>query len=202
MLVCLWLAGALLAWELTTRPLLSALDWDNAFHLWQIDRLLLLGPDHCGAGGTLWTCGYTAHMALVPLYGLGASVSTWLGGDALDGLRGVNAFAVATAASCLALVIRRTGVAMPMLILIELAWLGTATVLFLIRTLEDDCLSLAWTAVLLLRCTRPPAQWSIGRALLDGVILGAGALINYSVAVWGPVIVATAVSIHMRMFRP
>ncbi len=193
-LICLWLAAGLLAWALTTRPLLIALDWDNAFHLGQIDRLLTLGrPDDCGLGGTLWTCGYIAHMALEPLYGLGASVSPWLGGDTLDGLRAVNALAIATAALCLALVIRRTGAAMPLTILIVLAWLGTAGVLFLIRTLEDDCLSLAWMAVLLFRCTRPPAQWTVVNALLDGAILGAGTLTNYSVVVWAPVIVATAI---------
>ena len=72
---CIGLAAGVLAWWLTTPSLLLALDWDNAFHLWQIDRLLTHGPVQCGFGGSLWTCGYTAHLALQPLYGVGAAVA-------------------------------------------------------------------------------------------------------------------------------
>src|SRR5262245_51085780 len=87
---CLGVAGGLLAWGLTTRPMLLGLDWDSAFHLWEIDRLLTRGRDGCGLGNTLWTCGYTAHMALEPLYGLAAGAARPLSGDPLDGLRMVN----------------------------------------------------------------------------------------------------------------
>jgi len=86
-----------LAWWLTTPSLLLALDWDNAFHLWQIDRLLTHGPVQCGFGGSLWTCGYTAHLALQPLYGVGAAVARVVGGETLDGLRAMNAVAIAIA---------------------------------------------------------------------------------------------------------
>src|SRR5262245_61113565 len=100
-LVCVAVTGVLFAWWLSSLPLLIALDWDNAFHLWQIERMLTRGDNHCGLGGTLWTCGYTAHMALEPLYGVFASAARSWGGDTLAGLRAVNALAVAIAAVCL-----------------------------------------------------------------------------------------------------
>jgi hypothetical protein len=132
-------------------------------------------------------------MALEPLYGVFASVARSWGGNTLDGLRAVNALAVATAAVCLAVVIHRTRATIWATILVVLAWLATADVLFLIRTVEDDCLSLAWMAGLLCCCTLPPARWNPVTAMIGGTILGAGALTNYALITWAPVIIAVAV---------
>ena len=74
---------------------------------------------------------------------------------------------------------------------VVLAWLGSADVLFLIRTIEDDCVSLAWMGVLLIVCLPPSGYWSLARAFGAGCVLACGMLTNYPVIVWAPVIIGS-----------
>ena len=184
------LAGA---WWLTTRPLLLGLDWDNAVHLWQVQHLIEVKRDGCGYGSTLWTCGYTAHMALEPLYGVGAAAVASHGGDTLDGLRMVHAVAAGCAAAFLALVITGAGAPWWSAAVIVAAWFLTTDVTLLLRTVEDDSVSLGWTGALLFICTRPASRWHGPTALTAGLTLAAAALTNYPMLVWAPVLIAAAV---------
>ncbi|HVZ24356.1 MAG TPA: hypothetical protein VG871_24955, partial [Vicinamibacterales bacterium] len=186
-------AAGLLAWWGTSRPILLDLDWDQAFHYWQIDGILTSGDHMCSAGGTLWTCAYTAHMALQPLYGLAALVTRHFHGTTLNAMRGVNAVAIAIAAGCLVLTLARLDAAWWALVLVPAAWLLSSDVLFLVRTIEDDCLLLACASAVCFFCVKARTQWSVWSAFAAGAILGAGVLTNYSVIVWSPVLFVAGV---------
>src|SRR5437870_4410701 len=86
------------AWWLSSIKMRLDIDWDNAAHLYSLDR------------GLSSTEGYTAHIALIPLYGLGARLAHLFGGGNLEGIRLVNALAVAVAVMFLGATLRALGV--------------------------------------------------------------------------------------------
>ncbi len=185
-------ACGLLAFWFTGSRFLIEIDWDNAAHYEALLRLFDGGGGACGYGTSAWTCGYTAHMALVPLYAAGAKVAMFFGGDIFTGLRLVTAAAVAVAAGTLALLVRRLGGSALLAVVAVGGFLFTADVLYLVRTVEDDCIALAWMSVLLYLCVRDGSRFTPPVAAGLGGLLGMAALTNYPMVVWAPVVLAAA----------
>ncbi|HZQ78160.1 MAG TPA: hypothetical protein VFE55_12570 [Acidimicrobiia bacterium] len=182
----------ILALGLTTDRLLLGIDWDNASHYASMVQTSTHPGALCGYGRTVWTCGYTAHMALVPVYGVGARIAGIFGGGIFTGMRLVNAASIAGAAALVALIVRRLG-GSPLLSAVAAgAFLFTEDVLQLIRTVEDDCLSLFWMSAILYLCVREGRRFTPRTALGCGVLVGAAALTNYPMLVWMPVVLAAA----------
>jgi len=182
--------GGLAAFWLTTSRFLVRIDWDNAGHYGGLVRMLTGGGGTCGYGTTAWTCGYTAHMALVPVYAAGARVAMFFGGDVFTGMRLVNSAALSVAIGTVALLVRRLGGGPLLSAAVAAAVFFTADVLFLVRTVEDDCLSLAWMSVILFLCVRDGRRFTAPVAAGLGGLLAAAALTNYPMVVWSPVVLA------------
>jgi hypothetical protein len=191
------LVGGLVAFWLTTSRFLLGIDWDNAAHYGGLVRMLSGGGGTCGYGTTAWSCGYTAHMALVPVYAAGARLAMLFGGDVFTGMRLVNSAAVAVATGMVALLVRRLGGGPFLSAVVAGAVVFTADVLFLVRTVEDDCLSLAWMSVALYLCVRDGRRFTAPVAVGLGSLLAAAALTNYPMIVWLPVVLAVA-AVHAR----
>jgi hypothetical protein len=195
---CAFLVAFATTWWLSSLRLLFELDWDNAAHLYHLYV-------NQRAGGP-WGAGYTAHVALLPLYSVGVQVVRLFGGSALDGVRLINAFGISLATALIAHLLRAHQVRIVPTLLTCMMWLTAANTVFLVRTIEDDCVGLAVQAATAWALFQPSAP-RLGRASLAGAVLAAGCLTNYACIVWLPVVlvwalVAEAPSIRLRLGRP
>ena len=195
---CAFLVAFATTWWLSSTRMLFELDWDNAAHLY---RLYV----NQRTGGP-WGEGYTAHVALLPLYSVGVQVVRLFGGNVLDGVRLVNGFGVSLATALIAHLLRAHQVRIVPTLLICMMWLTAANTVFLIRTVEDDCVGLAVQAATAWALFQPSAP-RLGRTLLAGAVLAAGCLTNYACIVWLPVVLLWAVvaetpSVKLRLSRP
>lgn len=181
-------AVAMLAYALSGPALMLGIDYDNALHLQPLLAAQAGLAQGCGAAGSLATCGYTAHLALPPFYAVFAAVLSVFGASPLEAVRVCHALCLGAGAFAAALLfqtLRASRVAAGLGLAI---WIVSPASLFLIRTLEDDCLSAAAIPVLfylLLDTGRSSAR----RAALLGAWLGSVFLLNYSFVVWAPVVV-------------
>ena len=174
-------AVAMLAYALSGPALMLGIDYDNALHLPGLAQ-------GCGAAGSLATCGYTAHLALVPFYAVFAAVLSVFGASPLEAVRVCHALCLGAGAFAAALLFQTLRASRVSAGLALAIWIVSPASLFLIRTLEDDCLSAAAIPVLfylLLDTGRSSAR----RAALLGACLGSVFLLNYSFVVWAPVVV-------------
>jgi hypothetical protein len=190
-LLLLFALSFAVAWWWSSPALLIEIDWDNASHLNEIIR-----AEATGMGGR----GYTAHMTLIPLYALGARLVRPFGGDPFDGMRLVNGLSVALATTLLWATLRRRKLGALGCALICVAWLTSIDTSFLVRTVEDDCVTLAVGALvfwLMLAEDQPRPR----RIFFAGLALGTGWMINYAAIVWLPVLLAWAATLGGASWR-
>jgi len=171
------------AWTISSDTLAVRLNWDSANYVGLY-----------ASGAANWsTLPWNSHFALGPVYWIGHALVAPFGGSVLDGVRVMNALALAVAATGFLFVART---------LCDKAWLAAGfTALYvlswgigiLVQTFEDNVLYLPWVVWSLAWSLSRIGQWRPRDSVVCGALVAGGSLVSWQAGLYlfAPMLIAS-----------
>jgi hypothetical protein len=177
--------GALVAWVATGPALDVFVNWDTGVYL----------HAYASGAGSWQDVPWNCHFGLGHLYDPAVRLARAVGGTPVQGLRFLNALALAAAAAVMADGLRRAVGGRLIAGLLALVWLTAFATALPVLTLEDDVLWFPAAAVVTwLLLVRLP-DWGWRDSAAAGVAVGFAALMSWQAVIWlGPACYATAIA--------